>query len=71
MRTTVSCLSVPSSLGRFAPLVCDAAESATTHPVSPSRLWLGDLPGGERTRPHIPGVLTQDTFLRVYIPVAR
>jgi hypothetical protein len=54
-----------------APLVCDAAEAATTHPVSPSRLWLNDLPGGERTRPHIPGVLTQDTFLRVYIPVAR
>ena len=53
------------------PMLSDFAESATVHPASPSHLWVGDLPGGERTRPKTPGIMTQETFLRVYIPVAR
>ena len=53
------------------PMLADLSESATTHPASPSRLWIGELPGGDTTRPTVPGIMTQETFLRVYIPVAR
>jgi hypothetical protein len=51
-------------------LLCDEAERVNAHPANPSRLWLGKLPhqGGER--PALSGVLTQETFLRVFIPVA-
>ena len=54
-----------------APLLCDDAEVVTAHPASPSRLWLGELPAADRTRPRVAGVMTQETFLRVYVPVAR
>jgi hypothetical protein len=51
-------------------LLCDQGERVNAHSSNPSRLWLGKLPreGGER--PTLPGVLTQETFLRVFIPVA-
>jgi hypothetical protein len=52
-----------------APMLCDRAEDVSTHAASPSRLWLGELPGGERTRPALKGFITQETYLRVYIPV--
>jgi hypothetical protein len=35
----------------------------------PSRLWLGALPGAGAARPPLPGRLTQQTFVRVFIPV--
>jgi hypothetical protein len=53
------------------PMLCDEAEVATAHPASPSRLWIGELPAADHPRPRVKGILTQETFLRVYIPVAR
>jgi hypothetical protein len=51
-----------------APMLSDRAEAVTEHGASPSRLWLGALPG-EGERPALPGYLTQETYVRVYIPV--
>jgi hypothetical protein len=44
------------------------AEKVATDPATPSRLWLGALPGSG-SRPKLEGTLTQRTFVRVYIPV--
>ncbi len=52
-----------------APMVSDHAEEVTKHPVSPSRLWLGELPGAGRERPALRGYLTQETYVRAFIPV--
>ncbi len=51
------------------PMLHDQAEVVTAHPASPTRLWLGELPGEQRQRPALPGVLTQETYLRVFLPV--
>jgi hypothetical protein len=32
-------------------------------------LWLGALPAPEQERPSIKGIVTQETFIRAYIPV--
>jgi hypothetical protein len=45
------------------------AEKISNDGVSPSRLWLGELPGSGRSRPSLAGTLTQRTYVRVYIPV--
>jgi hypothetical protein len=45
------------------------AEKVTADAVSPSRLWLGKLPSANDTRPSLLGNLTQDTYVRVFIPV--
>src|SRR5207248_4769297 len=45
------------------------AESVTKDAVSPSRLWLGQVPGPKVTRPELPGTMTQDTYVRVFLPV--
>jgi hypothetical protein len=45
-----------------------AAEDVTQSAASPTRLWLGRLPG-HGDRPRLEGHLTQETYLRVYIPV--
>jgi hypothetical protein len=50
------------------PLLSDRAEAVSEHGASPSRLWLGRLPD-EGERPALPGYLTQETYVRVYIPV--
>jgi hypothetical protein len=38
-------------------------------PRLPTHLWLDTLPGGEQRRPSISGTLTQDTYIRVFLPV--
>jgi hypothetical protein len=38
-------------------------------PRLPTHLWLGNLPGEGQTRPALPGTLTQDTYIRVFLPV--
>jgi hypothetical protein len=53
------------------PMLSDLAEDVTNHPASPSRLWLGELPAAGRERPPLRGFLTQETYLRVFIPVQR
>jgi len=51
-------------------LVCDQGEVVNRHLLNPTRLWLGKLPVEGETLPVLPGVLTQETFLRFFIPVA-
>jgi hypothetical protein len=43
------------------------AEEVSKSGVSASKLWLGSLPGGKRDE--IKGTLSQDTYVRVYVPV--
>jgi hypothetical protein len=35
----------------------------------PTKLWLGDIPDAERSRPDLIGQLNQDTYIRVILPV--
>jgi hypothetical protein len=46
------------------------AEQITTGPASACRLWLGELPTSGKPRPLIPGTMRQDTYVRVFIPLA-
>ena len=45
------------------------AEKVTQDPASPSRLWLGQLPGPGKERPALNGTMTQETYVRLYLPV--
>jgi hypothetical protein len=45
------------------------AEEVGRGKSAPSRLWLGALPGSGQTRPPLPGTMTQDTYLRIALPV--
>lgn len=45
------------------------AEAASLHPHSPTRLWLGDLPGPGKTRPELAGTLKQSTYVRILLRV--
>jgi hypothetical protein len=46
------------------------AETITQDVAVPSRLWLGELPGHGGNRPALAGTLRQDTYVRVFLPVA-
>jgi hypothetical protein len=50
-------------------LVTGGAEEVLGNGVSPTRLWLGALPGTGAARPPLAGFLTQEAYVRVYIPV--
>jgi hypothetical protein len=52
-----------------APMIVDRAEAVTEHGASASHLWLGELPAPGARRPDLPGYITQETYLRVFIPV--
>ncbi len=39
--------------------------------ISPTLLWLKELPGDGRVRAPIPGTLQQDTYIRIYVPIKR
>jgi hypothetical protein len=45
------------------------AEDVTQQPGTATRLWLGSLPGPGSTRQAVPGTMTQETYVRVFIPV--
>jgi hypothetical protein len=47
-----------------------AAEDVSTDKRSPTRLWLGQLPKAGSARPRMEGTLSQETFIRVFIPVS-
>ncbi len=51
-------------------LLSDRAGPVEESGVSPTRLWLGALPGPGKERPPLPGYLNQETYVRAYIPVA-
>ncbi len=44
-------------------------EQLTADGSTPTRLWLGALPGGKEKRPALPGQLWQETYVRAYLPV--
>lgn len=45
------------------------AEAVTQNAATPTRLWLGQLPGTGAARPRLDGMLNQETYVRVFIPV--
>jgi hypothetical protein len=47
------------------------AEAVTKDGVSPTRLWLDELPGAQPQRPALSGYLQQETYVRIYIPLVR
>ncbi|MGH7226504.1 MAG: hypothetical protein ACRELF_25080, partial [Gemmataceae bacterium] len=49
----------------------DRAETISQDGVSPTRLWLDDLPGTRPQRPALSGYLQQETYVRIYIPLVR
>jgi hypothetical protein len=51
------------------PLLYDRAEDVSGHGATATRLWLGRLPGDPAGRPAQGGFMTQETYVRVYIPV--
>lgn len=55
-------------VGRLARLE-EGAEQVSQDPASPSRLWLGQLPKPGETRPFLPGKMTQEAYVRIFIPV--
>lgn len=46
-----------------------SSESITAGPGSPSRLWLGKLPSPGETRPTLLGNMTQDAYVRIFLPI--
>ncbi|MHB1423755.1 MAG: hypothetical protein ACYC3I_11285 [Gemmataceae bacterium] len=49
----------------------DRAEAVAQDDVSPTRLWLDELPGTRRQRPAVSGYIQQETYVRIYIPLVR
>jgi hypothetical protein len=49
----------------------DEAETVAQDGISPTRLWLGELPGTRSNRPVLTGYLQQETYVRIYIPLVR
>jgi hypothetical protein len=45
------------------------AEEKSKHLASATRLWLGALPMPGTPRPNLEGILQQDTYIRVILPV--
>jgi hypothetical protein len=45
------------------------AEDISQSGLSGSKLWLGSLPGGSAPRSRIDGTMSQETYVRIYIPV--
>ena len=56
-------------VGRLPRLEGSAAD-VSQDPASPTRLWLGRLPAPGEAPPALPGRLAQETYVRVYLPVA-
>jgi hypothetical protein len=56
-------------VGRLAGAARGPAEAVTADPGTPSRVWLGELPGPGTSRPQLQGTLDQRTYIRVYIPL--
>ncbi|HLJ98208.1 MAG TPA: hypothetical protein VKU02_33930 [Gemmataceae bacterium] len=46
-----------------------AAETLTAGGAAPTRLWLGSMPAMGQARPPLSGTLTQETFVRMIIPI--
>ncbi len=53
------------------PTRSNRAETVSQDGVSPTRLWLNELPGAQTQRPALAGYLQQETYVRIYIPLMR
>jgi hypothetical protein len=53
-----------------APDKLSPAEKVAQDGVSASRLWLGKLPTPKEARPPLAGLMLQETYVRVFLPVA-
>jgi hypothetical protein len=51
------------------PVLADKTEDVNRKGVSPTRIWIDHLPGSVAERPALDAYLTQDTYVRVYIPI--
>jgi hypothetical protein len=51
------------------PLMTDTGENVAKSAVSPTRVWLGALPSESAQRPNLTGEWSQETFVRMFIPV--
>jgi hypothetical protein len=49
----------------------DRAETLLKDGVSPTLLWLDELPGAQPHRPALTGYLQQETYVRIYVPLVR
>jgi hypothetical protein len=47
----------------------ESAEKVSQDPGSPSRIWLGQLPEPGKPRPTLAGKMTQEAYVRIFIPV--
>jgi hypothetical protein len=56
--------------GRLAPLHGNPEDLAANNPL-PSLLWLDDVPGSGNPRPRLSGVMNQETFIRIILPVRK
>jgi hypothetical protein len=57
-------------VGRTAPSEgVGLAEKISQEAVSPSQLWLGQLPAPGAKRPDLAGAMSQETYIRVFVPV--
>ena len=45
------------------------AEEVMQDPQTPTRLWLSELPGGKSSRTPLQGMVRQETYIRVFIPI--
>jgi hypothetical protein len=51
------------------PMITGGLDWVNSHPASPTRLWLGKLPASGEPLPSHAGQVTQETFVRAFIPV--
>src|SRR5229473_7890580 len=54
--------------GRLAPLHGSPEDLAANNPL-PTLLWLDDVPGSGKARPTLSGVMNQETYIRIILPV--
>jgi hypothetical protein len=62
---------VGRAIPRGSPEQLTTAEAVTEDPVSVSQLWLGELPSQGGKRPTLNGKMTQETYVRIFLPVKK
>lgn len=53
---------------KFTTGLADTVSRDSNQPL-PTNIWVGELPGPGKARPRLDGVLAQDTFVRILLPV--
>jgi len=50
-------------------LLADQGQLLADHPATATQLWLGSLPDSGTSRPVLPGIVCQETYLRIFFPI--